>query len=373
MTLAIKTLFGSIVFFAVCASAQAGPTASSSVFATGGPVGGTAPDSITDGGGSVWVEYGNTADSTGAGGSSTIVQYSTSGAVQHTYTISGLVDGLKVNPTTGMVWALQNNDANATLSIINPTTQTVSGPLRYGPPYIYTTPGPLARGYDDVAFLGGKVYLSYTNPVNPTDPVLQILNNGDNPSGTLTTTSILTAAQTGIPVPDTDSLKSTPNGELVLTSEGDGVGTGNPVATFTLIKNPGAANQTVTNVPVTDAKGDPTEEMDDVIFPGVTQGTLFVADTPANEVFEVRLTGLDPNTPIISVGGLGEVATVNPITGVVETPLLSGLGSGAPHGLDFIPFAVPEPSTWAMMLLGFAGLGFAAYRASAKKGAALAA
>jgi len=27
---------------------------------------------------------------------------------------------------------------------------------------------------------------------------------------------------------------------------------------------------------------------------------------------------------------------------------------------------VPEPSTWAMMLLGFSGLGFAAYRASRK-------
>jgi PEP-CTERM motif len=372
MTFGIKALSTTALFIAFSVSAQADPTAVSSVFATGGPVGGSQPDSITVGNGSVWVEYGNGADSTGAGGSSTIVQYSTSGAVQHTYTISGLVDGLKVNPTTGMVWALQNNDANATLSIIDPTTQTVSDPLRYGPPYVYTTPGPLARGYDDVAFLGGKVYLSYTNPVNPTDPVLQILNNGNNPSGTLTTTSILTAAQTGIPVPDIDSLKSTPNGELVLTSEGDGVGTGNPVATFTLIKNPGAANQTVTNVPVTDAKGDPTEEMDDVIFPGVTQGTLFVADTPANEVFEVRLTGLDPNTPIISVGSLGEVATVNPVTGIVETPLLTGLGSGAPHGLDFIPFAVPEPSTWAMMLVGFAGLGVMGYRASAKRQSALA-
>jgi hypothetical protein len=28
--------------------------------------------------------------------------------------------------------------------------------------------------------------------------------------------------------------------------------------------------------------------------------------------------------------------------------------------------AVPEPSTWALMLLGFAGLGFAGYRRSAK-------
>jgi hypothetical protein len=100
--------------------------------------------------------------------------------------------------------------------------------------------------------------------------------------------------------------------------------------------------------------------MDDVLFPGVTQGTLFVTDTPTNKVYEVRLTGLDPNTPIISLGDFGEVATVNPLTGVVETPLLTGLT--APHGLDFIPFAVPESSTWAMLLLGFAGLGYVGYR-----------
>jgi hypothetical protein len=30
---------------------------------------------------------------------------------------------------------------------------------------------------------------------------------------------------------------------------------------------------------------------------------------------------------------------------------------------NFIPTTVPEPSTWAMLLVGFAGLGFAGYRA----------
>jgi len=39
-------------------------------------------------------------------------------------------------------------------------------------------------------------------------------------------------------------------------------------------------------------------------------------------------------------------------------------------GLAFLPASIPEPTTWAMMLLGFAGLGFAGYR-SARKGAAL--
>jgi hypothetical protein len=64
-----------------------------SVFASGAAVGGTQPDSVTAGNGSVWIEYGNGADSTGAGGSSTIVQYNAAnGAIQHQYTISGLVD-----------------------------------------------------------------------------------------------------------------------------------------------------------------------------------------------------------------------------------------------------------------------------------------
>jgi hypothetical protein len=366
MAIAIKTLFGSIVFFVVTASAQAGPTASWSVFATGANpmVNGSQPDSVTIGDGSVWIEYGNGADSTGASGSSTIVQYSSSGGVQHTYSISGLVDGLKFNPTTGIVWALQNNDGNATLSLINPTTHAVSGTL----PYAVTS---TARGYDDVAFLGGKVYLSYTNPVNPADPVLQGLNNGDKPTGTLTTTSILTASQTGVTSatnePDIDSLKSTPNGELVLTTEGDGPGTTDPVGEFTLIAHPGAANQTVTNVPVTNGESN-VQGIDDVIFPGATSGWLYVAETGANQVDKVWLTGLDPNTPIIAIGGLNEVALVNPTTGDVESALLTGLDS--PHGMDFV--AAPEPSTWAMMLLGFAGLGFMGYRASAKRQAALA-
>jgi hypothetical protein len=366
MTLRFKALSTTAFFITLGASAQADPTAVESVFATGSAVGGMGPDSVTIGGGSVWVEYGNGADSTGAGGSSLIVQYGLNGAVQNTYSIKGLVDGLKFNPVTGTVWALQNNDDNSALSIINPVTKTVT-PFAYDSSY---TPG-LGRGFDDVAFLGNKAFLSYTNPAKPGDPVLeQIVQGANPPAGPLTITPILTAAQTGIAVPDTDSLKSTPNGELVLTSEGDGPTSGNPIGTFTLIANPGAATQTFTNVPVSDVTGAPGEKLDDVLFPGVTQGTLFVTDTSTNKVFEARLTGLDPNAPIISIAGFGEVAVVNPVTGVVETPLLTGLTG--PHGLDFIPFAVPEPSAWAMMLIGFAGLGFVGYRASANRRAALA-
>jgi hypothetical protein len=39
----------------------------------------------------------------------------------------------------------------------------------------------------------------------------------------------------------------------------------------------------------------------------------------------------------------------------------------SPHGMDFV--AAPEPSTWAMILLGFAGLGFVGRRASGRPAA----
>jgi len=358
MTLRTKSLL--MISFLAAGAAQAGPSVNVLVFATGGPVSATGPDSITTGNGSVWVEYANGADSAGASGSSTIVQYSASGSVQHTYSIPGLVDGLKFNPVTGMVWALQNNDGNSTLSLINPGMGTVSAPLSYAaPPYVYGSTS--TRGYDDVAFLNGKVYLSYTNPANPTDSVLQVLNQGNSPSGTLTTTSILTAQQTNSAFtspsqapPDVDSLKTTPTGQLVLTSEGDGQGPtfASSDGRFTLISNPGTLAQTLTNVRVTNSMGVNVNGMDDVLFPGATAGTLYVAATGTNKVYAINLTGLDPNTPIVSLGSFGEVALVNPVTGAVGTVLLSGLT--APHGMDFVP--APEPSVLALMLLGFAGV-----------------
>src|SRR5216684_760469 len=90
------------------------------------PSGSSAPDSITMANGSLFVEYGNGADSTGAGGSSTIVQYDNAGNILHTYTIAGSVDGLKYNPVTGQIWALQNQDGNSTISLIDPVTHQVT-------------------------------------------------------------------------------------------------------------------------------------------------------------------------------------------------------------------------------------------------------
>jgi PEP-CTERM motif len=50
----------------------------------------------------------------------------------------------------------------------------------------------------------------------------------------------------------------------------------------------------------------------------------------------------------------------------VDEVIISGSGSAFLHDNTQIDPAVPEPSTWAMMLLGFAGLGFLAYRRQEK-------
>ena len=97
-------------------------------------------------------------------------------------------------------------------------------------------------------------------------------------------------------------------------------------------------------------------------FPlGVTSGTY-------DHTFDMSLSS-SYNPAFVTANG-GTVATA-------EMVLLAGLGAGDTYlnihssvvpGGEIRGFlaAVPEPSTWAMLLLGFAGIGFMAYRRKSK-------
>ena len=72
--------------------------------------------------------------------------------------------------------------------------------------------------------------------------------------------------------------------------------------------------------------------------------------------------GADPN----------EIVTINDLLDATSLPVNETFGTfdGPKAGLRYggVAFAsdVPEPSTWAMMMLGFFGLGFVAYRRRAQ-------
>jgi hypothetical protein len=303
------------------------------------PTGSSAPDSITIGGGSIWVEYGNGADSTGASGHSTIVQYSMLGQVEHTYTITGLADGLKYDPETGDVWALLNNDGNATLRFINPATDQVSGTLKYGSGYLYGATS--SRGFDDVVFDGNKVFMSETNPVNPGDPVIVQLLNGQAPFGTLETQGILSLGDTGtnlvtgktnqlLPMTDPDSLKLLPNGDLLLTGEADGA--------YIFVKDPGTAQQTESFVQM------PAGFVgDDAIMPTSSSGTFYISNQGGNDIIRATVTGLNTKDLYADITSKNELVQIDPTTGKI-TPIITGLSS--PHGLEFVAAAArssPSP------------------------------
>jgi hypothetical protein len=65
-------------------------------------------------------------------------------------------------------------------------------------------------------------------------------------------------------------------------------------------------------------------------------------------------------------GPTGETTDVVTVTNNDPLTLYYGRQNGTPSILEVSVSAVPEPSTWAMMILGFAGVGFMAYRRKQK-------
>jgi hypothetical protein len=131
--------------------ASAAPTVSVFAAASGvvDPSGSTvsAPDSISFFNGSFWVVYTNGASKTCGGGDSTIVQYDTDGNVLQTFSVPNYVDGLRGNPADGKIWALQCEDGNSTLTIIDPVAHALSAAISYKVPSS-------SQGYDDAVFSG---------------------------------------------------------------------------------------------------------------------------------------------------------------------------------------------------------------------------
>ena len=295
------------------------------------PANASGPDSIALAGDDIWVAYTNGADSTGLSGHSTIVEYDHSGHVEQTYQIAGSVDGLKMDPVTHEIWALQNQDGNSTLTLINPEENSVSLPLSYA---VALVDARLRRRR--LPRRQGVRELHQSGEQRRSDAGA-VTNGNDPDSGPLNTKTILAFGATGlnletgktevVPQTDPNSLKVAPNGDLLLTGGADD--------TIIDVHNPGTAHQSVSFTTVQGVSGG----LDDVIKPDATAGTFYLSDTADNRVLTVHVTGLNTNDYYASVGdAFGQVdPKTGQFTALVNAANAPGFQFGSAHGAAFVP------------------------------------
>jgi hypothetical protein len=305
------------------------------VFAKSVPGKYTKPDSIAVFKDHIYIGYGNGNDPAGLDGKSNmIVEYSPSGQVVFSYNVIGHNDGLKVNPYTHKIWAMQNEDGNPNLVIIDPETrqQTV---------YIFAAPPPNGGGYDDITFRNGAAYFSASNPSKdpnaaPAIVKAKFVGNTIQVSPVLEGNAAATNVVTGLPVTlnlqDPDSMTLTPSGDILLDSQGD--------SELVVVRKPGNNDQSVLQITLTSPYGTP--QVDDTLFIPSDDGFMLVSDTAGDTVYMIRKTVFIPGTAYSA--GLG---AADPATGVAPgfvgrldldfgllTPIVTGLQS--PHGLAFV-------------------------------------
>lgn len=295
-----------------------------STFATS-PAGASQPDSIVTDGNNVYVGYQNGGAPDGSNGAqSTIAQYTVTGTLVRTWAVAGHNDGLKVDPSTHLLWSMQNEDANPNLVIINPATGATTQ-------YTFAAAPLAGGGYDDITFVGGKVFFSESNPANDpnTQPaIVQATLSGSTVNvstvllGNATATDIR-HKQVTLNLQDPDSMTSDPAGDLVMTSQADNE--------LVIVKNPATGRQSVSVVPLTDARKQPVS-VDDTLF--VTgRGTILVTDTAAGITYAVTGKQVRSKLTVSAAPDIGQVGVMNPKTRRF-TPVVSGLD--APHGLAFL-------------------------------------
>ena len=294
-----------------------------STFATSVPGVYTQPDSIAVLADHIFVGYGNGIAPDGSDGkSSTIVEYDFNGNVITTYTVKGHNDGLKVNPRTRLLWALQNEDASPNLVIIDPKTRTRQ---------LYTF-GPTAHGggYDDMAFRGDEIFISASNPAkNPnTEPAIvraQLKGHTVQVSpvllGTASATNIPSDSPIALNLQDPDSMKFDPFGDLVLDSQAD--------SELIILHNPGAFDQEVYHLPLR-LNGAPVQ-IDDTIYAETTHGVILVSDRDGETVYAISKDIFKPGAAYSAAPT--SVGALNLDNGVL-TNVVTGMVS--PHGMAFV-------------------------------------
>jgi hypothetical protein len=279
------------------------------------------PDSVVYANGKVWIGWQNITAKDGADNkSSTIGEYTSTGALVKSWTLGGPTagtgchtDGMRMNPSTGQMWVMCNEDGSPRLFTIDPASSTATE--------ITLPKTPHGGGFDDIQFLNGLAFIDASNPTlnsagaNVFPALYTVTISGTTASltpvlkgGAKADTLNPPVTSTTLPLTDPDSMMIDPQGDLVLDSQAD--------MQLLFIHNAGTPSQTVKVLGV----GTP---VDDTVWPTSTNGCMIIADngTP--------LTAAPNDSTIISF-----VGTVSLGSGQI-TPIIVGMNN--PHGMAFIP------------------------------------
>jgi hypothetical protein len=312
------------------ASPVVNPPYSLAVFATSAN-GYSQPDSIVQWKDRIFVGFQNHVAKDGTDGkSSTIVQYSTNGTPEHTFSVPGHNDGLRIVGERDL-WCLQNEDANPNLVVID---------LESGHQKLYTfAPTPHGGGYDDIVVQNGQVFLTASNPNLPGGTnifpalVLATLHGGMvvvDPVlyGNANAVDIPTSGTVSLNLTDPDSLTVDPRGNIVLNSQAD--------AELVFIRNVSSSQKVVGRLNITTAAGPTT--LDDTAFAPHAHTFLLFSDVGGDTIYRIDSPqfGFEPGTAYSTSDTAGIVGVLNLDNGVL-TPIATGFGST--RGMIFVRLA----------------------------------
>lgn len=301
-----------------------------SVFANS-PAGTSQPDSIVTWHDSVIVGFENGVAKDGSDGkSSTIVQFDSRGNVVRSFSVLGHNDGLRVIGDD-QLWAMQNEDANPNLVIINldsgNQTEYALASVNGG------------GGFDDIVVLDGSVYFTASNPPNSPNlapAVVRATLVGSSLKldpvvlGNATARDVTTGQLVTLNLQDPDSMTTDPKGELVFVSQAD--------AQLLFVRHVGAPDQKVRVLPLSSPVAGPgatTFTIDDTAFAPRHSKALLVTDIKGNAIYTITRgpSGFERGQPYSASDSYGIVGTLDLKSGVV-TPIVTGLISA--RGLTFV-------------------------------------
>lgn len=212
------------------------------------------------------------------------------------------ITGMAVQPGTGVLFGVTGNETGPgrQLVTINPLTAQA------------VIIGSLGTGSSDISFAADGTLFSWTTR--------------GGPMGTINlATGTQTPVGTGVNGNQSNGLTFTPGGALYL------AGPSNPGSLFTVNPTTGAITSVaaLTNVPVN--------------FGGINA----MASDGSGQLF------------VVGRGNSGLLATINVTTGAMTSVGIMSFGEA-----DALAFsiAIPEPSTWTLLVLGLVGGGLAAWR-----------